>query len=600
MSYITGWFGHPGSATDPDINSSFFNNVSSSPYQKISHPSFTLAGTTQCDTATVDSISVCIHGLPRWSDPSLQSTSDQLGLANTVAQFYTQYGIRLLSELQGGFSLVVYDQTRQSGLLAIDKMGIKSLCYSINDYGLIFGPPTVISRHPNFNPVLDPQALFAYLYFHMIPSPLSIYKGISKLLPGQFLLWDHGRAELGFFWQPSFADSPASECHLAKQLHNRLMNSVGANVVSPETTGSFLSGGLDSSTITGLLKQHIPAQATAFSIGFSAEGYDEMEYARASATHFDVPLVEYYVTPEDVVEAIPQIAACYDEPFGNASAVPTYYCARLAQQHGMSRLLAGDGGDELFAGNARYAKQQIFALYEHVPLWLQQKLVEPLVNSNIPGMGKLRSYVSQARVPMPERMETYNFLHRSPLSEIFVPEFLASINADWPIEHLQEIYRRPDDASLLKRMLWLDWKITLADNDLRKVNRMCDLAGIEVAYPMLDDSVVQLAASIPDLYLMRRFELRSFYRRAMKDFLPPSTLRKSKHGFGLPFGLWLQTHRQLQEMAYSSLEHPSLNGIIQKSYINNLKKSHQSQHASYYGVMIWILMMLAQWMEAHR
>jgi asparagine synthase (glutamine-hydrolysing) len=151
---------------------------------------------------------------------------------------------------------------------------------------------------------------------------------------------------------------------------------------------------------------------------------------------------------------------------------------------------------------------------------------------------------------------------------------------------------------MLKKMLWLDWKITLADNDLRKVNRTCALAGVNVRYPMLQEPVVALAAKIPDRLLMRGLELRSFYRRAFKDFLAPETLKKSKHGFGLPFGVWLKSHPDLQKFAYASLEHPALSGIIRKDYIETLK-AHLSEHASYYGVMVYLLMMWAQWTCYH-
>ncbi|HEB78552.1 MAG TPA: asparagine synthase, partial [Methylothermaceae bacterium] len=432
-------------------------------------------------------------------------------------------------------------------------------------------------------------------------APLSVYRGIRKLLPGQVVRWRQGNIDNSFYWRPRFEDDTATEAELARQLRHRLKEAVALCLEQPQTTGAFLSGGLDSSTVTGLLRKLAPEQAAAFSIGFAAEGYDEMAYARASARHFQVPLHEYYVTPEDVVAAVPKIAACYDEPFGNASAIPTYYCARLAREHGRTCLLAGDGGDELFAGNERYAKQKLFSFYHRLPLWLRTTLIEPLasLSADLPVAGKLKSYVDQANIPMPERMETYNFLHRTPLAEIFEADFLASVDTDWPIEHLRGIYHTPR-ASLLKRMLWLDWKITLADNDLRKVNRACHLAGMAVRYPMLENPVVELAARIPDRLLMRGLELRSFYRRAFRDFLAPETLKKSKHGFGLPFGLWLKTDPKLQALAYDSLSSSHLRGIVRRDYLRRLQQAHAREHASYYGVMIWVLMMWVQWAKRHQ
>src|SRR5207344_3000253 len=144
------------------------------------------------------------------------------------------------------------------------------------------------------------------------------------------------------------------------------------------TVGTFLSGGTDSSTIAGMLGEVTGSPARTYSIGFEAQGYDEMHYARIAARHFGARHHEYYVTPDDVVSAIPQIAAVHDQPFGNASAVPTYYCARLAKEDGIDTLLGGDGGDELFGGNERYAKQHLYSLYSDLPLFLRKCLIEPI------------------------------------------------------------------------------------------------------------------------------------------------------------------------------------------------------------------------------
>lgn len=548
-----------------------------------------------------DSVYAMLCGDPVWQDASLAKEANQVGNAGLLAKLWQTDGLAALDRIGGSFALALYEQDRHEGMLAIDRMGICTLAYAEVPNGLVFSPDlNVLRRHPVISGELDPLALFAYLYFHTIPAPLSIYRNARKLLPGQYLLWRQGVIKQGFYWQPDFSDNTSSETELAQELRQALRQAVSCCLKGPQTTGAFLSGGLDSSTVVGLLKELDSDSAAAFAIGFAAQGYDEMEYARASARHFGVPLHEYYLTPEDVVETVPKIASFYDEPFGNASAVPAYYCAKLAREHGKTCLLAGDGGDELFAGNARYAKQKLLAFYEQVPVWLRALAIEPLIQAggSWPGFSKLKSYVEQAKIPLPERLETYNFLHRTPLSEIFEADFLASIQADWPIQHLREIYQR-QEASMLKKMLWLDWKITLADNDLRKVNRSCALAGVEVSYPMLQEPVVALAAKIPDRLLMRGLELRSFYRRALKDFLAPETLKKSKHGFGLPFGVWLKSHPDLQKFAYASLEHPALSSIIRKDYIKTLKQAHLSEHASYYGVMIYLLMMWAQWTCHH-
>jgi asparagine synthase (glutamine-hydrolysing) len=367
--------------------------------------------------------------------------------------------------------------------------------------------------------------------------------------------------------------------------------------------GAFLSGGTDSTTVTGLLTQLRGHPVRTFSIGFSAEGFDEMAYARIAARHFGTQAHEYYVTPRDVAEALPLIAQAYDEPFGNASAVPAYFCARLARESGVGILLAGDGGDEIFGGNARYAKQKIFEHYSVLPAWVRAAF-EPIL-LNAPGAGlltplhKLQSYVRQARIPLPDRLETYNFLHRSPLEAILDPDFLREIDPEHPLELLREVYRRTDSDDPVDCMMHLDLKAVLADSDLRKVSRMCEVAGVEVCFPLLADELVEFSGEVPAALKVKGTRLRFFFKHALRDFLPPEVLSKSKHGFGLPFGLWLASDDNLEELARATLRRLESRGIVRPAYIAELWQHHAEFHASYFGVMIWILVQLELWLQHH-
>jgi asparagine synthase (glutamine-hydrolysing) len=545
-----------------------------------------------------ESLLAMIEGSPRWQDSALAGIAERHGPAQALAEGFQRHGRAVLGRIRGAFACYVSEPGRHYALLANDRFGIRPLAFYARKDLLVFGSQLDhIIAHPGVQTGLDPQAIFDYLYFHMIPSPGSIYAGVSKLQPGEFVEFNDGHIQRDFYWQISYADSPDPEKDLRAQLHDQLTRSVSA--CAPDShTGAFLSGGLDSSTVTGVYQTLSSDPIDAFAIGFDAEGYDEMAYARATARHFKVNLHEYYVTPADVLQAIPLIARTYDEPFGNASAIPAYYCARFAREHGMRQLLAGDGGDEIFAGNTRYAKQKLFDLYRHVPLALKSGLIEPVAQIT-PLLGKVRSYIEQAGITMPARMETYNFLHRTPLADIFTADFLAQVDASAPLASLQRTYDRAGTDDLVKQMLFLDAKITLADNDLRKVNRMCDLAGVGVHYPLLQDNLVEFAASIPSGLLMQRFQLRSFYRKSMAGFLAPETLSKSKHGFGLPFGLWMSADPGLREFADVNLRGMANRGIIHPDYIKTIIKAQQQGHAAYYGVMIWILMMLEQWLVSH-
>ncbi len=545
-------------------------------------------------------ISAALVGQARWEIPELQRQAEQTSLAASIIDAYRAYGPSFLGRLHGPFALSLVDTRDQVGLLAIDRLGIQTIAFAQTAKGIVFASDArAVVAHPDVDDTLSPQGIFNYLFFHMVPSPGSIFSGVEKLLPGQCVVSRLGHLERHFYWRLAYQDDGRDNIAGKAARFRSLLSDAVRTAADASQVGTFLSGGTDSSTVTGMLTQSLGRSVDTFSIGFDADGYDEMEYARVASRHFGTRPHEYYLTPSDVVAAIPKIAAAYDEPFGNASAIPAYYCAKRAHDAGINVMLAGDGGDEIFGGNARYAKQKVFELYWHLPAWARQGLIEPL-SSALPSVGPLRkakSYVAQARIPLPDRLETYNFLRREPLDQILMPDFLARIQADQPGAMLREVYDRTESHSFINRMLHLDLKFTLADNDLRKVSRTCELAGIAVRYPLLDEALVAFSAELtPDEKVHGQY-LRYFFKQALSDFLPREIIDKSKHGFGLPFGLWMQTHPELRALAGDSLASLRNRNIVRPEYINRLLDQHQSGHAAYFGVMIWVLMMLEQWLQ---
>ena len=546
-----------------------------------------------------------IAGSLYWSDADLARLAKEVSPAAAVLRAFKESGKGFLQKLHGPFCVAVLDGDSGTGLLAIDRLGIQTLCYWAGAGLFVFGSTAdVVVSHPAIAREVDPQGIFNYLYFHMVPSPGTIYRDVRKLLPGQYLeLGPRGMAT-GFYWEIEYQDHNREPfAHLAAEFKALLRSSVG-RAIDLKPAGAFLSGGTDSSTVAGVLTQTLGSSADTYSIGFAAEGFDEMAYARIASSHFGTRAHEYYVTPQDVLDAVPLIAQAFDEPFGNESAVPAYYGARMAQADGIKLLLAGDGGDEIFGGNARYAKQKLFELYGHIPAALRNHLIEPYLldprrAERLAPLRKLKSYVEQAKTPLPQRLESYNFLHRTPLACIFEPGFLEAIDPRAPGEILHEVYWRTRSASFVNRMLHLDLQITLADNDLRKVSRMCELAGVAVRYPLLDEDMVAFAARLRPSCKVRGFTLRYFFKQALGDFLPREIILKTKHGFGLPFGLWLQSYSPLRELAYDTVHAFARRGYVQPRYASELIERHRAGEApSYYGVMLWVLMMLDQWLES--
>jgi asparagine synthase (glutamine-hydrolysing) len=551
-------------------------------------------------------IKAAIVGFPRWKRADVASVAQREGAAAALLRAYESLDLDLFSVLEGSFALVIADPQRRRLVAAVDRFGIQRLCIAETPSGVAFSENAEsLTQHPAVGGDIAPEALYHYLFFHVIPSPLTVFSRVRKIPPGHYCLADSGGTKLVRYWSPKFNDGGDAPTDTAARLHSALRDAVRA-CEPDQTTGAFLSGGLDSSAVAGMLREVAGKPVPTYSIGFRADGFDEIEYARITAKHFGTEAHEYYVSPADVRDAVPLIATAYDEPFGNASAVPVYFCAREAAARGNRKLLAGDGGDEIFGGNTRYAKQQVFAAYDRVPRSVRSGLLEPLLLSRPMARNPLRllrkasSYVSQARQPMPDRLESYNLFNLTSWEEVLSEDFRRSVDRQSAWQSLREAYRSTSATSMTDRMLWLDWKITLADNDLRKVETMSRLAGVEVRYPMLDEAVVDLSLELSPRQKVRGSALRPFFKDATRGWLPDATLSKSKHGFGLPFGVWMAEDRALAELANDALSSFRNRRIVEPAFIDRLLDRHAADHATYFGTFVWVLMMLELWLAKRR
>jgi len=207
--------------------------------------------------------------------------------------------------------------------------------------------------------------------------------------------------------------------------------------------------------------------------------------------------------------------------------------------------------------------------------------------------------VRQAKMPLPDRLHAYTLLLRLGAQNLFTPGFLGSVDVDQPLHLTRHVWNAAKAKNHVDRMLATDWKFTLADNDLPKVTRSCELAGVEVAYPFLSDELRDFAAHLPTPLKVRGSKLRWLFKHALRNYLPKKILRKKKHGFGLPFGVWLRTHRGLQQLVGDTLSELKGRGIVEPRFVDEIVRLHRTEHASYYGVMIWQLIMLEQWYRIH-
>ena len=263
-----------------------------------------------------DGIRAAIIGSPIWDDKELSETATKHGAGAALIRAYGAYGKVLLSWLHGTFALAV--QCDNEALIAIDRIGIHSLSYTLQERVFAFSSSTgSLVRHPLVSRRIDPQAIFNYLYFHDIPSPGTIFKGVEKLLPAQYIQFRNGKIDKGFYWKLHFDEHSEGSFQAHRQQFRELLRQAVATSSQDGPVATFLSGGTDSSTITGILAEIQENPVDSYSIGFGAEGFDELEYARLAAQRFGANADEYYLKPDDILEAIPLITRTYDDPFAN-------------------------------------------------------------------------------------------------------------------------------------------------------------------------------------------------------------------------------------------------------------------------------------------
>lgn len=543
----------------------------------------------------------CVLGNPRFDHADWAEVARRGDAESAWRSAFSQVGPQCAAQVSGDFAIGLCDREGRV-FLAVDRFGVRSLCYRQVGDRLLFAERA--DALADVSPEIDRQSVYDYLFFHVIPSPRTVYHDVHRVPPGHYVLFEHGRLVVEPYWTPNFDERSGGDFdRLREEFLGIVQDAVRAQAegYAPERIGCFLSGGTDSSTVAGMACKVLERSVPTYSIGFDAQGYDEMEYARLAARHFKTDHHELYVTPADLVRDIPLVAASYDQPFGNSSALPAYHCARMAKQDGIDKLLAGDGGDELFGGNTRYAKQRVFGWYDDVPAVLRRGVLEPLFGlpgvDRIPLLKKGSSYIEQARVPLPDRTEMYNLLRRLGTSTVLTPDFLHQIDEQEPTRRQRDVWKAAQADALINRMLAFDWRYTLAENDLPKVCGTTQLADVAVGFPLLDQRLLDFSMRLPADYKLKGLKLRWFFKEALRGFLPDDILTKKKHGFGLPFGVWACQDPALRALMQQTLAALEQRNIVQPAFLRSLVADLLPAHPGYYGELVWILMMLEQWLQ---
>ena len=529
-------------------------------------------------------------------------------LGRKIVELYKKNGAGFLQQLRGSFALALWDAPAQRLILAVDPFATRPLYYGSRGRVVAFARRLSSFTEAGIFPrEIDLNTIYFYLNHSFIPGPFTIFRNIKRLEPGHRLIWEKGTVSVQPYWDMVYQeDHGADEKAICEMLRGALDGSVRFHLQDLEAeqvaTGAFLSGGIDSSTLVGLMSQATGRPVKSFSVGFDEARYNEIYYARIAAERFHTEAHECFVQPGQALEAISRLGQEFDEPFGNSSAIPTHFCLKMARDAGIKAMFAGDGGDELFGGNERYATEKNFVLYHKIPSWARRPIdtLAPLLPQAYPWR-KVRNYVQKANQPVVDRVFAYQLYMRDRAEHYFTDDFRAAINLDFPLAIPREHYRRSGNVSPLNRLLYMDLKLAIADNDLFKVNRMAESLGIQVRYPFLDKQVAAASGRVPAKLKVKGWKKRYIFKKAFQKLLPAEILAKKKHGFGLPTGDWLRSDPGFRELARSLLLEPrSINrGYFKRHALEQLFVQHDAETSSYYGSHIWNFMMLELWHRNH-
>jgi asparagine synthase (glutamine-hydrolysing) len=483
--------------------------------------------------------------------------------------------------LRGMFAIALWDARERRLLLARDPFGIKPLYYRVADGVLSFASELkALVRQPGFSGDVDLEALEAYLAFNSVPSPMSIYRDVRKLPAGHMLEARDGRVEVRRFARP--APVAAAEVRresgsdLASELRERLRDSVRAHLESDVPVGVFLSGGIDSSLLAALAAQESPGAVSTFSIGFEERSFDELSRARMIASRYGTDHHELVLRP-DAAALLPEIAAAFDEPFADSSALPTYVVSRLAASH-VKVALSGEGGDELFGGYFTYVADVLAARSRaRAAAALARPLVERLPSSSrrVSFEYKAKRFVRAAARPPLERHHGWK--------EIFSPEARAAllepsrraVGVD-PLAGWRARYAETAGAEPLARLQDVDIGTYLVDDLLVKTDRASMAHSLEVRVPFLDPVVAELALALPTSQKVLALAKKRLLRRAAAGLVPRSIVHGPKRGFSIPAAAWLRG--ELRPFARDLLAPDALrrDGFFRPEVVTRLLEEHES------------------------
>lgn len=521
-----------------------------------------------------------------------------------ILHLYEELGPRCVEKLRGMFAFAIWDSAREQLVLARDRLGKKPLYYTQTDQRFLFASEIkALWQDETVERTIHLPALHHYLSLGYIPGPQTAFKNVFCLPPAHILVLRSNTIHLERYWQFTF-EQPTKAPDIKQtevEILQRIQEAVALRLASAVPVGVMLSGGLDSSLLVAIMARLDARPIQTFSVSLPGRAHDEAPYARQVAELFKTEHHEFAFTP-DLAEWLPQVAAQFDEPFGDSSALPTYYLAKMLGQQ-VTVALNGDGGDEDFAGYDRYGKDQWAAFYLKQPASMR-RAVAGLMQATIPGSapthGLARRLQNFAAFNPPTAADRYyrwvSIFQEPDRQALFTSDFLEAQNGQTTEALIAGFYNAAPSANPTEAALYTDIHTYLADDLLVKMDRATMAFGVEARSPFLDHEFVAYAAGLPIGFKNRHLTRKWILKQAAQSLLPKAIVERPKRGFGLPVGEWLRG--PLRPMLYDVLTSQTARqrGYFNTEAVTTMLTQHQSGQANW-QFHLWNLLMLELWQQ---
>jgi len=516
-----------------------------------------------------------------------------------IVHAYEQWGQDCVSEFRGMFAFAIWDSNKKQLFLARDRIGIKPLFYILDiDKFLFASEIKSILLAPQIKKEVDPISLYYYLGYEYVPAPLTMFKGIKKLLPGHTLTYKKGQIDTQRYWELSFTNTRRDENYYAERIYNLLRESVEIRLISDVPIGAFLSGGIDSSAIVGFMSQVMDEPVKTFSIGYEDETYSEFEYAKQVSDYFGTDHKEILIDPYSI-EHYETVLWHLDEPMSEFSLLPAYiFCKNARKEIKVS--LSGEGGDELFAGYERFIASKLDNYYRILPHTVRKKIVSKVIDKIPPRSQKkgavniLKRFIEGSNYSIQgKQMRWQYFSNLDEEKKLYSKSFTSQIESLNSLNYIGKYFQKCNIQDKINKEIFVEMNTYLVNNVLVKVDKMSMANSLEVRVPYLDHIFVEFCATVPGYLKLKGLTTKYIFKKAMSKLLPKNIIQRKKQGFSLPIKNWLRN--ELKDYMTDLLRNSEIiREYFDIYYLNKLinqhvKGTHNHSHR------LWALMSLEMW-----